>query len=85
MWCQPVPVTFAYFLAVDESTDTTDIAELAIFIRAVDSSLFLTEELLGIQSMHGATTGKDIFEQVSKCANDMLTWADSRGRTVLAI
>lgn len=40
-------------LAVDESTDMMDIAQLAIFIRG--------EEILNITSMHGTTTGKDIF------------------------
>ncbi|KAL1268530.1 hypothetical protein QQF64_033893 [Cirrhinus molitorella] len=72
----------AYSLAVDESTDTTDTAQLAVFIRGVDSSLCVTEELLGIKSMHGTTTGKDIFEEVSKCVNDMkLPWDKLTGLT----
>lgn len=61
----------AYSLAGDESPDMTDTTQLAIFIRGVDSCLCVTEELLGIKSMHGTTTGKDIFEEVSKCVNDM--------------
>jgi len=32
------------FLAVDESTDTSEIAQLSIFIRGVESSLCVTEE-----------------------------------------
>ncbi|XP_065098135.1 general transcription factor II-I repeat domain-containing protein 2-like [Paramisgurnus dabryanus] len=72
----------AYSLAVDESTDATDTAQLAIFIRGVDSSLCVTEELLGIKSMHGTTTGKDIFEEVSKCVHDMkLPWDKFTGLT----
>ncbi|KAL0163337.1 hypothetical protein M9458_042733, partial [Cirrhinus mrigala] len=72
----------AYSLAVDESADTTDTAQLAVFIRGVDSSLCVTEELLGIKSMHGTTTGKDIFEEVSKCVNDMkLPWDKLTGLT----
>ena len=35
----------AYSLAVDESSDTTDTAQLGIFIRGVDSSLNVTEEI----------------------------------------
>lgn len=35
----------AYSLTVDESTDTSDIAQLSIFIRGVDTSLSITEEL----------------------------------------
>ncbi|GAA6217531.1 general transcription factor II-I repeat domain-containing protein 2-like, partial [Lates japonicus] len=41
----------AYSLAVDESTDMTDTAQLAIFIHGVDSNLRVTEEILDIKSM----------------------------------
>ena len=60
----------AYSLAVDESSDTSETAQLSIFIRGVDSSLCVTEELLGLKSMHGTTTGKEIFEEVSKCGTE---------------
>lgn len=41
----------------------------------MDSSLCITEEHLGVKSMHDTTTGKDIFEEVSKCVNVMkLPW-----------
>ena len=61
----------AYSLAVDESSDTSDTAQLSVFIRGVDSSLCITEKLLGLKSMHGTTTGKEIFEEVSKCVTEM--------------
>ena len=48
----------AYSLAVNESSDTSDTAQLSIFIRGVYSSLCVTEELLGLKSMHRTTTGK---------------------------
>ncbi|KAM6972592.1 general transcription factor II-I repeat domain-containing protein 2-like [Aplochiton taeniatus] len=65
----------AYSLAVDESTDTTDIAQLSIFIRGVDSSLSITEEFLSLCPMHGTTTGQDLYEEVSRCVNEMgLPW-----------
>lgn len=51
--CERSKNFIAYSLAVDESTDMMDIAQLAIFIRG--------EEILNIKSMHGTTTGKDIF------------------------
>ncbi len=72
----------AYSLAVDESTDTTDPAQLAIFIRGVDSILCITEEILDIKSMHGTTTGKDIFENVFQSVTDMkLPWDKLVGLT----
>ncbi|XP_062373410.1 general transcription factor II-I repeat domain-containing protein 2-like [Sardina pilchardus] len=72
----------AYSLAVDESSDASDTAQLSIFIRGVDSSLCVTEELLGLKSMHGTTTGKDLFEEVCKCVNEMgLPWDKLVGLT----
>ena len=69
----------AYSLTVDESSDT---AQLSIFIHGVDSSLCITEELLGLKSMHGTTTGKEINEEVSKCVNEMrLPWDKLVGLT----
>lgn len=37
----------AFSVAIDESTDITDIAQLAIFICRVDASLTVTEDILG--------------------------------------
>lgn len=59
----------AYSLAVDQSTDTTDIAQLSIFIRGVDSSLSITEEFLALRPIHGTTTGQTLYEGVSRCVN----------------
>ncbi|KAL6455741.1 hypothetical protein MHYP_G00355920 [Metynnis hypsauchen] len=65
----------AFSLAVDESNDISDTAQLSVFIRGVDSNLRVAEELLGLKSMHGTTTGKEIFEEVSKCVTEMkLPW-----------
>ncbi|XP_063735205.1 general transcription factor II-I repeat domain-containing protein 2-like [Eleginops maclovinus] len=72
----------AHSLAVDESTDTSDTAQLSIFIRGVDSSLCVTEEFFGLRSMHGTTTGKDLFEEVSRCVDKMgLPWDKLVGLT----
>ena len=52
-----------------------DTAQPSIFIRSVDSILCVTEEHLGLKSIHGTTKGKDIFEEVSKCITRMsLPW-----------
>ena len=60
---------------MDESSDMSITTQQSIFIPGVVSSLCITEELLGLKSMHGTTTGKDIFEEVSKCITEMsLLW-----------
>lgn len=50
----------AFSLAVDESTDNTDTAQLSIFIRGVKP------DLLDVAAMHGTTTGWDIYNAVEK-------------------
>ena len=67
---------------MDESSDTSDTAQRSIIIRVVDSSLCVTEELLGLKSMHGTITGKDIFEEVFKFITKMsLPWDKLVGQT----
>lgn len=64
-----------YFLAVDESTDTPDIAQLSTLVRVVASSLRKTEEFLALYHMYGTTTGQDLYEELSRCVNEMgLPW-----------
>jgi hypothetical protein len=55
----------AFSIALDESTDASDTAQLAIFIRGVDSDFTITEELLDLQHLKGTTTGEIIFEAVN--------------------
>lgn len=62
---------FEYFsLALDESTDISDTAQLLIFVRGIDSKFNITEELACLQSLKGQTTGQIIydacFEGISK-------------------
>ncbi|GFU55646.1 general transcription factor II-I repeat domain-containing protein 2 [Trichonephila clavipes] len=64
-----ITTSFVYFsLALDETSDINDTAQLAIFIRGIDSQMTITEELLELVSLKGITTGRDIKNAVINCA-----------------
>ncbi|GBL90748.1 General transcription factor II-I repeat domain-containing protein 2A [Araneus ventricosus] len=50
-------------IAMDESTDINDIAQLVLFIRGVDENFEITEELACMRSLKGTTKGCDIFRE----------------------
>lgn len=54
----------AFSVAIDESTDITDVAQLAIFIRGVDETLTVTEEFLELVPMTDTTTAEVNFRSV---------------------
>ncbi|GCC21862.1 hypothetical protein chiPu_0000244 [Chiloscyllium punctatum] len=57
-------VNFDFFsLALDESCDMRDTAQLLIFVRGITTDFKVTEELAAMQSMKGTTTGNDLFTE----------------------
>ncbi|XP_015923626.3 general transcription factor II-I repeat domain-containing protein 2A [Parasteatoda tepidariorum] len=52
-----------FSLAVDEST-TVDTAQLAVFIRGINSNFEITEELLKCVPLTGTTTANDIYSAI---------------------
>ena len=62
---------FEYFsLACDETTDITNTAQLAMFVRGITTEFETKEELLSLQAMHGTTKGEDLFNQVILAMNN---------------
>ncbi|XP_029656135.1 general transcription factor II-I repeat domain-containing protein 2-like [Octopus sinensis] len=46
-----------------------------LFIRGVDENISITEELASVCSIHGTTTGKDIFDELEQTISDYnLEW-----------
>ena len=55
--------TFTYYsLALDETNDINDTAQLIIFIRGVDKNFCVIEDIAGLRSKD-TTTGNDIFKE----------------------
>lgn len=69
---------FVYFsLALDESTDLIDTAQLAIFVRGVDDKLNVGEYVLELIPLADTTRGEDIFNAVCMCVNKHnLDWSN---------
>lgn len=57
---------------MDESSGTSDTAQLSIFFCGMDSSLCITEELLELKSMPGTTTEKN---SLRRYPNVQLKWS----------
>ncbi|XP_067407567.1 general transcription factor II-I repeat domain-containing protein 2A-like [Emydura macquarii macquarii] len=55
-------ITFS--IAVDDSTDVTDVAQLAIFIHGVDKNMSIIEEFVELVPMKDTTTGDNIFNNL---------------------
>lgn len=60
----------AYSLAFDESIDISDTSQLVIFIRGVDDSFHVTEEMLNLLSLKNTTRGEDVFQAIEKCMTE---------------
>jgi hypothetical protein len=53
-----------YSIAIEESTDVTDIAQLAVCIRGVNEDFQLVVELLEMIPMKGKTGADEIFSEL---------------------
>ncbi|XP_043931709.1 general transcription factor II-I repeat domain-containing protein 2-like isoform X2 [Protopterus annectens] len=55
-----------YSIALDKSTDVTDTAQLAIFIRGVDKDFGITEELASLVPLKDTTKSIDLYKALKQ-------------------
>lgn len=80
--CKAAKNFFCYSLAMDDSTDTRDIAQLAIFVRGCDTNFDVTEELLELFPLVGTTTCADLFSALETSMDRSgLLWSKLSGLT----
>ena len=56
-----------FSIAIDESTDTTDTAQLAVFVRGIKENFHILEEFVELIPMKNTTTGADILKALLQC------------------
>ncbi len=72
----------AYSIACDESTDISDSAQLLVFLRGVNETFEVTQELAGIETLSGTTKGEDLFFAVERVLEkNELKWEKMAGIT----
>jgi hypothetical protein len=67
--CNVIEKSVYFSLCLDDSTDQTEVSQLLIFVRAIQSGFLTHEELLNLVSLHGTTKGSDIFLAVRNCVD----------------
>lgn len=63
-----------FSMALDESTDTTDISQLLIMIRTIDIEYNISEEMFHCVPMYGTTKGVDIHMAVANVFKDVVSF-----------
>ena len=56
-----------FSIAIDESTDTTDTAQLAVFVRGIKKNFHILEEFVELIPMKNTAAGADILKALLQC------------------
>ena len=55
-----------FYVPLNESIDVSNTSQVLLFIRGLNANFEISDELASVPSMHGTTTGMDIFREVEK-------------------
>ena len=55
-----------YCIAIDESTDMANIAQLALFLKGITATFDIVEEFVQLIPMKDINNGADVFKSVRK-------------------
>lgn len=71
-----------FSIAVDESTDVSDTAQLLLFVQGINTTLEITEELVAMKSINGTITSENLFREMSEVIDEVgLHWNKLMGGT----
>ena len=56
-----------FSIAIDESVDTTDTVQLAVFVRGIKENFHVFEEFVELIPLKNTTTGADILKALLQC------------------
>ena len=56
-----------FTIAIDESTDTTDTAQLAVFVREIKENFHVSEEFVELIPLKNTTTVADLLKALLQC------------------
>lgn len=71
-----------FSIAVDESTDVSDTAQLLLFVQGINTTLEITEELVAMKSINGTITSENLFREILEVIDEVgLHWNKLTGGT----
>jgi len=62
-----------FSIEIDQSTDTTDTAQLAVFVHGINKDFNVVEDFVQLILSNGITVGADILEVLLHCLKGQLT------------
>ena len=60
-----------FSIAIDESTDTTDTAQVAVFVSGVNGDFYVVKNFVQVLPMMGTTRAADILKPLLQCLEAM--------------